>query len=181
MYRVCIYIYIYIFFSYFHSIRLTWVEFRNRLGWKRTNKSNEYLKVTWPWSLVYFPWICVERQEGAAVKHRSTNPPKKGRGKSPTAGPFRDLSKIWPNNLFLPHGSELMWRRSHIFTNLNLVGGWTHQPLWKICASQNGFIFPHVLGWKFQKYVSNKPAPSESSLELMHFFLVGGFNPFEKY
>ena len=40
MYRV---IYIYIF-SYFHSIRLTWVEFRNRLGWKRNIVSNEYLK-----------------------------------------------------------------------------------------------------------------------------------------
>ena len=144
---------------------------------------------TWPWSLVYFPWIFVERQEGACLfffqwipgETPLNQPQEKGGGKSPTACPFRDLSKIWPNTLFLPHGSEIMWRRSHIFTNLSLVSGWTHQPLWKICASQNGFIFPHVLGWKFQKYVSNKPAPSESSLELMHFFLVGGFNPFEKY
>ena len=35
------------------------------------------------------------------------------------------------------------------FKNKNIYSSWLNQPIWKICASQNGFIFPKE-GWKYK-------------------------------
>ena len=39
-----------------------------------------------------------------------------------------------------------------------LVGGWIEPPIWKICASQNGFIFPNFQGENSKNIWNHHPA-----------------------
>ena len=42
---------------------------------------------------------------------------------------------------------------------MTIVGGFSTNPLWKICSWKWVNIFPQFSGWKFQKYIWNLPPP----------------------
>ena len=50
-----------------------------------------------------------------------------------------------------------------------ITSWWLNQPIWKMCSSQIGFIFPQFSGWKLKKI--ELPPPRSGEDVLLHGFL----------